>query len=184
MWIFFWKAFSSRNRLLARRRRRSTLFFDSKSQIPLILALKIHFFEDFSRKSQIFSTYISLSSNLYVEKVHIYNMWKKNTDADPEHPDFDRKAFIEKFHRVLSEMCYKEPNMEDVVSWIIVSQFRNFSRGGVRSKSDCAIRNSPKYILFLLGCFRSSGLFLGLNECSRGSKILILETLWFGPTYR
>ena len=54
--------------LLARRRRRSTLFYVYKSQIPLISALKIQFSEHFSRKSQIFSAYISLSSNLYAEK--------------------------------------------------------------------------------------------------------------------
>ena len=35
----------------ARRRRRSTLFFVSKSQDHLISVLKFHFFEDFSRKS-------------------------------------------------------------------------------------------------------------------------------------
>ena len=44
--VDFWKSdFSSLS--LARRRRRSTLFVGSKSQIPLILALKIHFFDFF-----------------------------------------------------------------------------------------------------------------------------------------
>ena len=44
--VDFWKSdFSSLS--LARRRRRSTLFVGSKSQIPLILALKIHFFRFF-----------------------------------------------------------------------------------------------------------------------------------------
>ena len=51
--------------LLARRRRRSTLFYVYKSPIPLISALKIQFSEHFSRISQIFPAYLSLSSNIY-----------------------------------------------------------------------------------------------------------------------
>ena len=54
--------------LLARRRRRSTLFRVPKLQIPLIYVLKSQNFRQFSRKSEIFPAYISLSSNLYAEK--------------------------------------------------------------------------------------------------------------------